>query len=54
MGLVIGLALIAGDAQAQSGAAGSAVSVTGNISSIMGSDLTMAQSPLRRLPCARR
>lgn len=40
-GLVIGLALIAGHAQAQTGAAGSTVSVNGTLSSIMGSDLTV-------------
>jgi hypothetical protein len=40
-GLVIGLALIAGSAQAQTGSAESRVSVNGEISSITGSDLTV-------------
>jgi hypothetical protein len=40
-GLVIGLALIAGSAQAQSGSAESRVSLNGEISSIAGSDLTV-------------
>src|SRR5918999_118896 len=41
MGLVIGLALIAGNAQAQTGPAASTVSVNGKISSITGSDITV-------------
>jgi hypothetical protein len=41
MGLVIGLALIAGNAQAQTGPATSTVSVNGKISSITGSDITV-------------
>src|SRR5687767_14492270 len=41
IGLVIGLALIAGSAQAQTGSAESRVSVNGEISSITGSDLTV-------------
>lgn len=41
LGLIIGLALIAGNAQAQTGSAGSTGSVNGKISSIKGSDLTM-------------
>ena len=41
IGLVIGLAFIAGSAQAQTGSAGSRVSVNGEISSITGSDLTV-------------
>lgn len=40
-GLIIGLALIAGSAQAQTGSAESRVSVNGEISSITGSDLTV-------------
>ena len=40
-GLVIGLAFIAGSAQAQTGSAESRVSVNGEISSITGSDLTV-------------
>jgi hypothetical protein len=41
IGLVIGLAFIAGSAQAQTGSAESRVSVNGEISSITGSDLTV-------------
>jgi hypothetical protein len=40
-GWIIGLALMAGNAQAQTGPAGSTVSVNGKISSITGSDLTV-------------
>ena len=41
MGFAIGLALIAGNAQAQSGSAGSTVSMIGKISSITGSAITV-------------
>jgi Domain of unknown function (DUF5666) len=41
MGLVIGLVLMAGTAEAQTGSSASAVSVNGKISSISGSDLTV-------------
>jgi hypothetical protein len=41
MGFAIGLALIAGNAQAQTGSAAGTVSVNGKISSITGSDLTV-------------
>jgi hypothetical protein len=41
MGFAIGLALIAGNAQAQTGSAGSAVSMIGKISSITGSAITV-------------
>ena len=41
MGFAIGLALIAGNAQAQTGSAGSTASMIGEISSITGSAITV-------------